>query len=319
MVMGSQPIDGGHYIFAADEKDDFLAKEPKAAKFMRPYIGAKDFINGGERWILALQDAEPSELGSMPKVMELVGTVREYRSRSKRAGTRKLAKTPTRWMLNVLPPSAFMFIPNVTSERREYVPIGCSEHPAVPSNSNTVLERVDLGIFGILSSKTHMVWLRSVGGKLESRFNYSSGAVYNTFPLPDGGTDSLKKLEPHAQAVLDARAAHGGETVADLYDPDKMPLDLRRAHEKLDRAVDRLYRKEPFKDDHERLKFLLERYGAMVQKNRKILSDKQLKPKPAAKRRSKPKNQKLVPEPEPKPKKNTKTKAKPCKSTKSKC
>ena len=314
--MGSKPIDGGHYIFTAEEKAEFLAKEPKAAKFMRPYIGAKDFINGGERWILALQDAEPSELKAMPEVMKHVEAVKRCRLKSKSPGARKLAETPTRYHLNVLPEKPFLLIPGVSSERRKYVPIGYVEPPAIPSNAAMIVQDATLGLFGLLTSRIHMVWLANVGGKLKGDYRYSAGLAYNTFPLPDG---DLKSLEPHARAVLDARAAHPGQTLADLYDPLTMPTDLRRAHEKLDRAVDRLYRKEPFKDDHERLAFLLERYGAMVQKNRKILSDKQLKPKPAAKRRSKPKNQKLVPEPEPKPKKNTKTKAKPYKSTKSKC
>ena len=104
-------------------------------------------------------------------------------------------------------------------------------------------------------------------------YRYSAGLVYNTFPLPDGGAAALDALEPHAQAVLDARAAHPGQTLADLYDPNLMPTDLRRAHEKLDKAVDRLYRKEPFKDDHERLEFLLERYGTMVQKDQKLIQE----------------------------------------------
>ena len=135
----------------------------------------------------------------------------------------------------------------------------------------------------MLTSKIHMFWLSKVGGRLETRFRYSNGLVYNTFPLPDGGAAALDALEPHARAVLDARAAHPGQSLADLYDPNIMPTDLRRAHEKLDKAVDRLYRKEPFKDDHERLEFLLERYGAMVQKNQKLV------PEPKRRRRRKAK------------------------------
>ena len=254
----------------------------------------------------------------MPEVVKRVEAVKRHRLKSGSSGTRKLAETPTRYHLNVLPEKPFLLIPSVSSERREYVPMGYTEPPAIPSNTTMIVQDTTLGLFGLLTSKMHMTWLAKVGGRLKGDYAYSAGLVYNTFPLPDSGTEALASLEPLAQAVLDARAAHPSQTLADLYDPNLMPSDLRRAHEKLDKAVDRLYRKEPFKDDHERLEFLLERYGAMVQKNQKILSDKQLKPKRAAKRRSKPKNQKLVPEPEPKPKKNTKTKAKPCKSTKAK-
>ena len=297
--MGSQPIDDGHYIFKADEKDAFLSKEPKAAKFMRPFVGAKEFINGGERWILALQDAEPSELRAMPEVMKRVEAVKIYRSGRKVPEAQKLDDRPLEYNHTTLPQKPFLLIPNVSSERREYVPIGYSEPPVIPSNLVTVVQDSTLGQFGLLTSKMHMVWIAKVGGRLENRFRYSAGLVYNTFPLPDGDMDSSKKLESLAQAVLDARAAHPGQTLADLYDPRTMPSDLRRAHEKLDKAVDRLYRKEPFEDDHERLKFLLERYGAMVQKNQKILSDRQLKKKPAEKPRAKkPKDQKLMPEPE---------------------
>lgn len=294
MIMGSKPIDGGHYIFKAGEKEEFLVLEQNAGKFLRPYVGAQDFINGGERWILALQNAEPSELKAMPEVMKRVESVKRYRLKSKSSGARKLAETPTRYHLNVLPEKPFLLIPGVSAERREYVPIGYVEPPAIPSNAAMIVQNATLGLFGLLTSRMHMAWLANVGGKLKGDYRYSAGLAYNTFPLPDV---DLKVLEPRAQAILDARAAHPGQTLADLYDPALMPLDLRRAHDRLDKAVDRMYRKEPFDDDHERLKFLLERYGAMVQKNRKILSDKELKPKPTAKRRAKPKNQKLIPEP----------------------
>ena len=143
----------------------------------------------------------------------------------------------------------------------------------MPSDVTMIVSDANLGIFGLLVSDMHMIWLRRVGGRLGDGYRYSAGMVYNTFPLPDGSTTALKALEPRAQAVLDARAAHPGQTLADLYDPNLMPSDLRRAHEKLDKAVDRLYRKEPFKDDHERLEFLLERYGAMVQKNQKLIPE----------------------------------------------
>jgi len=278
LAMGSKPIDGGHYILTAGEKDGLLAREPGAAKFLRPYVGAREFINGGERWILALQNAEPSELKAMPEVMKRVEAVKRYRLKSRSPGTRKLAETPTRYHLNVLPEKPFLLVPSVSSERREYVPIGYAEPPVIPSNLTMAVQDSTLGLFGLITSNMHMAWLAGVGGRLESRFRYTAGMVYNTFPVPDTDLDSL---EPHAQGVMDARAGHPSQTLADLYDPNLMPADLRKSHEKLDRAADRLYRGKPFKDDHERLEFLLERYGAMVQKNQRLIPE----PKRGRKRR----------------------------------
>ena len=273
MIRGSGPWDGGHYIFTAEEKSEFLSREPGAIKFMRPYVGAREFINGGNRWILALQDAEPSELKAMPEVMKRMDAVRKYRSTSSSEGARKLADSPTQYVVNVLPEKPFLLIPRVSASRREYVPIGYVTPPTIPSDATITLQDATLPLFAMLVSKMHVAWLAKVGGRLRGDYRYASGLVYNTFPLPDGGADTLNSLEPHAQAVLDARAAHPDQTLADLYDPLAMPTDLRRAHEKLDKAVDRLYRKEPFKDDHERLEFLLGRYGAMVQKNQKLIPE----------------------------------------------
>ena len=273
MVMGSKPIDGGHYIFNKDQRAEFLALEPKASKFLRPYVGAKEFINGSKRWILALHDTEPSELEAMPEVMKRMKTVSRTREKSTDLQTRKLAETPRLYHLNVLPSRQFLLIPGVSSERRKYVPMGYVEPPVIPSNATLIVKDTIPGLFGLLTSKMHMVWLKKIGGRLESRLRYSEELVYNTFPLPGGGIEVLNSLEPPAQVVLEARANHPGEKPGKLYNPTNMPSDLQKAHEKLDRAVDRLYRKKPFKDDHERLKFLLEKYGTMVQKNQKLDRD----------------------------------------------
>ena len=156
----------------------------------------------------------------------------------------------------------FLVIPEVSSERREYAPIGYIGPPAIPSNQLLVVQDATLPIFALLTSAMHMAWLRHVGGRLKSDYRYSSGLVYNTFPVPPGDAD-LSKLEPLAQAVLDARAAHPDATLADLYDPDLMPPNLRRAHQALDRAVDRLYRKSGFASERERVEHLFMLYEKM--------------------------------------------------------
>lgn len=153
-------------------------------------------------------------------------------------------------------------IPEVSSERREYVPIGWLEPPVIPSNLVRVLEYATLADFALLTSAMHMAWLRHIGGRLKSDYRYSIGLVYNTFPTPPKNAN-LSKLEPLAQAVLDARAAHPDATLADLYDPDLMPPNLRRAHQRLDRAVDRLYRAKGFSSERERVEHLLTLYEKM--------------------------------------------------------
>ncbi len=261
MVMGSQPIDDGNYIFTDTERETFLQVEPGAGPYMRPYIGAKDYINGKRRWILALHEIEPNRLRALPQTVRRVDKVRAFRLKSKRTSTIKLAETPRLYCLNVLPNKPFLVIPSTSSERRRYVPIGYLEPPTVPSNATMVVQNASLGLFGLLTSRMHMAWLDCVGGRLKSDYRYSAGMVYNTFPIPDKPLDAL---EPYAQAVLDARAAHPDSTLADLYDPTTMPPSLVKAHRRLDRMVDRLYRREPFRSDDERVEFLFGKYGEMA-------------------------------------------------------
>ncbi len=262
LIIGSKPIDGGCYIFKADERDTFLVSEPDAEPYMRPFVGAREYLQGGMRWILALHDAKPNTLARLPRVRERMTAVREYREASKSPPTRKLAETPTLYHVNVVPEAPFLVVPKVSSERREYVPIGWLEPPTIPSDLVFVLEHATLVDFALLTSAIHMAWLRHVSGRLKSDYRYSIGLVYNTFPMPDEGAD-LQNLNPLAQAVLDARAVHSDATLADLYDPDLMPPDLRKAHQALDRAVDRLYRPRRIASERERVEHLFVLYEKM--------------------------------------------------------
>ena len=266
LLTGSQPIDNGRYIFDAKQREAFLETEPEAASLLRPFVGAREYLHGGSRWILDLHDASPAVLAQLPAVKERVATVRAWRRTSKRKSTIRLADTPTLWQVNLLPTSPFLVLPEVSSERREYVPIGWLEPPTIPSNLVRVLEDATLAEFALLTSAMHMAWLRHVGGRLESRYRYSIGLVYNTFPVPPAfaaGRADPTKLERVAQAVLDARAAHPEATLADLYDPDLMPASLRKAHQTLDRAVDRLYRRSEFQSERERIEHLFMLYEKM--------------------------------------------------------
>ena len=263
LLSGSQPIDDGNYIFDADQRAAFLTEEPTAKKFMRPYIGAREHIQGGERWILALQNASPADLKAMPRVVERMQAVKAFRAKSKRKSTLAIADYPTQYNVNVIPTAPFLVVPKVSSERREYVPIGWLEPPTIPSDLVFVLNDATKPLFALLTSAMHVSWLRYIGGRLKSDYRYSIGLVYNTFSLPPVPAERLQRLAPYADAVLAARANHPDATLADLYDPDLMPADLRKAHQALDRAVDRLYRRSSFTSDRDRVEHLFGLYEKM--------------------------------------------------------
>jgi hypothetical protein len=260
--MGTKPVVGDHLIFSAEQRDEFLMVEPEAVEFFRPFIGSREFIQGVDRYILHLEGVSPARLARLPLVRERVAAVRKMRAESQKAATRKLADFPTLYEVKTVPEAVFLALPKVSSERRDYVPFGWLQAPTIPSDLLQVVIGATLSDFALLTSAMHMSWLRHIGGRLKSDYRYSIGLVYNTFPLPPAA--DLSKLEPLAQAILDARAAHPGATLADLYDPDLMPPNLRAAHAALDRAVDRLYRPAGFASDRERVEHLFALYERMV-------------------------------------------------------
>jgi hypothetical protein len=264
ICVGTKPVDGGHYIFNESDRARFLRRELSASRIMRPFVGGYEYINSVARWILVPQTISAQELRRMPHVAERISQVRWYREREGGRLAQSLASTPTAFHVTVLPDKPFLAIPEVSSERREYVPIGYLEPPIVPSNQILVVRDAESFMFGILTSRMHMAWLRNIGGRLKNDYRYSSGIVYNPFPWPQLDEAAKTKLEKLAKTVLDARAAHEGATLADLYDPDVMPEDLRKAHRALDEAVDRLYRKAPFASDRERVEHLFGLYEKLT-------------------------------------------------------
>ena len=260
LVTGSQPIDGGLYILNEDQRTKLLEECPEAEPYIRPFVGSQEYLNGKKRWILWLSEAPPNLLRQAPALRERVAAVRTLRKKSNRASTQALADTPTLFQINLIPDAPFLVVPEVSSERREYVPIGWLEPPVIPSNLVRVLVNATKPTFALLTSAMHMAWMRHFGGRLGSSYRYSIGVVYNTFPLPPVSEQDLQRLAPHADAVLAARANHPNATLADLYDPDAMPPDLRRAHSALDRAVDSLYRRARFASERERVEHLFALY-----------------------------------------------------------
>ncbi|MEI6044034.1 MAG: DNA methyltransferase [Chloroflexota bacterium] len=265
MRFGSMPRDGGHLIFTDEEKDAFLALEPEAESWLRPYTGAQEFINGWRRWCLWLTNISPNELRQLPRVMERVMEVRAFRLASKAATTRKFAQTPAVFCQIAQPDSDYLLVPRVSSERRHYIPIGFLPAQVIANDQVLTVEYATHYHFGVMSSEMHMEWTRYVCGRLKSDYRYSKDIVYNNFPWPQNPTpQQVQAIETKAQAVLDARAQFPKSTLADLYDPLSMPPALSKAHQALDKAVDVTYRKQPFETERSRVEFLFGLYQQLT-------------------------------------------------------
>jgi hypothetical protein len=259
--IGNKPIDDGNYLFTEEEKTEFLKNEPKAAPYFHRWLGADEFLNGYNRYCLWLGDCAPSELRSMPEAMKRVEAVRKYRLASKSKPTQKLAATPTRFHVENMPKGDYLIIPEVSSERRYYIPVGFETPETLCSNLVKIAPDATLYHFGVISSLMHNAWMRAIAGRLESRYRYSSGIVYNNFPWPRiPNNKQIKAIETAAQVVLDARAKYPDSSLADLYDPLTMPPVLLKAHKALDKAVDAAYGKTNFRTEAERVAFLFDLY-----------------------------------------------------------
>lgn len=238
-----------------------LHGEPEVKKYLRPFVGSEEFINGGPRWCLWLVDISPSELRSLPRLSGRVEAVRDIRLASTRETTRELAGRPTLFGEIRQPGHRYLAIPKTSFERRMYIPVGFLPSTTIASTELFTIEGANYYHLGILCSSMHMSWVRFVAGRLKSDYRYSSQIVYNNFPWPSDPTEEQKAaIEEAAQGVLDARDAHPEASLADLYDPIATPTDLRKAHQALDKAVDAAYGKKTFTSDAERVAFLFELY-----------------------------------------------------------
>jgi hypothetical protein len=261
MNFGSMPRDGGHFIFLEDEKEEFIKKEPNAKKWIRPYTGAQEFLNGYTRYCLWLNDIDPTELRNLPEVLKRVELVKKFRLESKASSTRKFAETPSLFCQIAQPITDYLLIPRVSSERRKYIPIGFVSRETIANDQVLTVANASLYHFGVLCTEIHMTWVKYTCGRLKSDFRYSKDIVYNNFPWPENPSDKQKEaVEKAAQAVLDARAQFPNSSLADLYDPNTMPPALVKAHQQLDKAVDLCYRPQPFINETKRIEFLFELY-----------------------------------------------------------
>lgn len=261
MTWGSQPRDGGHFIFSEDEYLVLTKQNPELKKYIKLYIGGRELINNQKRYCLWLKDVDPSEIKKHPVILERVESVKFFRQGSKAASTRNFANTPTLFAQIAQLNTDYLAIPEVSSERRKYIPIGFLTHEVIASNKLQMIPNASKYLFGVLTSEMHMSWMRYTCGRLESRFSYSNSLVYNNYPWPENPSDKQKEaIEKAAQKVLDVRSEFPNSSLADLYDPLTMPPSLVKAHNELDKAVDLAYRPQPFTSDANRMEFLFELY-----------------------------------------------------------
>ena len=266
MMTGNRPADGGHLIIEDEDLEAFIKSDPISQKYIRPFMGSVEFINNKKRWCLWLVNVSPSELKQMPEVMKRVNLCRQDRENSPDEGRRKLALTPTLFREQISSDENFIVVPQVSSEKRKYIPIGFLPPEVITSNLVCLVPNATLYHFGVLTSGIHMAWVRAVCGRLKSDYRYSKDIVYNNFPWPTPTDEQKQAVETAAQAVLDARALYPESSLADLYDPLTMPPELLKAHTTLDRAVSAAYGGKGFKTEAERVADLMERYQRLVNK-----------------------------------------------------
>jgi len=258
---GSFALDDGNYTLSQIEKDDIIRNSSQAEKFIKPFIGGRELLHSESRYCLWLADANPNEIRSIEKIRQRIEAVKEWRLKSNRETTKKLAAIPTLFAEVRQPDTNYLAFPTLSSENRNYIPIAFLNPDIIASNQLYIMPNANNYHFGILTSLMHMTWVRYVCGRLKSDFRYSNSIVYNNFPWPESPTAKQREtIEQAAQKVLDMRAAFPGSSLADLYDPLTMPPALVKAHHQLDRAVDLAYRPQPFVSETKRIEFLFDLY-----------------------------------------------------------
>lgn len=264
MVFGNMPNDGGQFLLSEDECKDIMAVSPKIERYIHPFLGAHEFINNKKKYCIWLVGASPSDIRDIKELRGRIEYVRRIRSESSRAGTRKLADTPTLFGEIRQPDTSYLLVPRVSSENRRYVPIGFFTPDFIAGDTNLIVPNAEIYHFGILTSNVHMAWMRTVCGRLKSDYRYSKDIVYNNFPWPTPTAKQKERIEKTAQGILDARALYPNESLAALYDPTLMPKELRYAHRANDKAVMDAYGFSTAMTEEDCVAELLKRYEALV-------------------------------------------------------
>jgi type I restriction-modification system DNA methylase subunit len=264
MNFGNMANDGGHLFLSPEEKDKFINANSGSSKFIRKLVGSLEFIRGVDKYCLWIEDDELEEANSISFISERIKLTKASRLKSPRASTIQLSSIPHKFAEIRYKGTDAIFVPSVSSVRRDYIPIGFLGKENIIVAPNMAIYDAQPWLFGVIHSKMHMVWVDAVGGKLKTDYRYSAKLCYNTFPFPEITLKQKENLNLYVFAILDERAKHPEKTMAQLYDPDKMPKGLKQAHEELDRAVEQCYRLQPFTSDTERLEYLFKLYEEMT-------------------------------------------------------
>ncbi len=265
--LGSAAYDGGHLILTLNEKNEFISNNQNALKFIKQFVGGADFLRDIKRYCLWIEDDQIDEANSIVDIKNRIDSCREYRLGAGR-DAKKAADIPHKFYYRRYKNSGSLMLPVTSSSRREYLPIGFSDNGAVISNGIYVVYDSEPYVFGILSSKMHIIWIKAVGGRMRTDIRYSSGVCYNAFPFPSISDKQKEEITELGFNILDEREQHSEKTLAQLYDPDKMPQDLKEAHHQLDLAIEKCYRNKPFENDEERLEYLFKLYEEMIAKEK---------------------------------------------------
>ena len=273
---GNMPNDGGGLILSTTEKDVLLNKYPDANKYIKLLLGSQEYIRGQQRYCLWLKDDDLEDIKNIPEILSRIEITRKHRADSKDKGTNKLAQRSHQFRDTNEAVAYQIIIPSVSSERREYIPCGFLNKDTIISNSAQVIYDPELWVFGVVTSRMHMVWVRAVAGRLKTDYRYSAELCYNTFPFPDITDKQKQIIEMHVNNILAEREKHSDKTMAELYDPDKMPQGLREAHHSLDLAIEKCYRQAPFESDEKRLEHLFKRYEIMTDPTKQQNAEEQI-------------------------------------------
>jgi type II restriction/modification system DNA methylase subunit YeeA len=268
MQLGNMPLDGGNLILSENEYETFLRQHPESKKLIKRVYGANEFLNGLVRFCLWIKNENLEEALNIPEIKNRIGLVKEKRLSGNDKGSIKLAEKPHQFREMKEGDKSALIVPTVTSSRRKYIPIGFTNKDAVIIAPNQAIYDSDIFILSVLSSKMHMTWMKTFAGRLKSDYRYSSTLVYNTFPFPTISNQRKEELTQCTLRIIDERLKYSEKTLAQLYDPDKMPEGLKEAHHQNDLAVERCYRSNPFNGDEERLEYLFKLYETMIQEEK---------------------------------------------------
>lgn len=267
MQKGSQPTDGGNLLLDASEKSEMINKYPLLEKNIKPYFGAQEYINGDERFCLWIENEDLEEVLKIDEINKRLEAVVVMRTNSTKNATNILASVPYKFGEIRFYNKEAIILPTITSERRQYIPCGFVDGNTIISNTAQAIYDFQPFVFGVVTSRMMVIWVKAVGGKFKTDYIFSSSICYNTFPFPNIGAKQKENLSLYVFSILDERAKYSEKTLAQLYDPNTMPLGLKRAHKELDAAIERCYRLQPFTSDTERLEYLFKLYEDMLQKD----------------------------------------------------